>query len=191
MIETLEIDQVATYTTRQTMADLKDINFVFGTNGAGKTTIGRVIAQKSKPEHEKCSIVWRKGIEMQPLVYNRDFVDANFNVEENLKGIFTLGEKDIANELAIKAKKEEVDRHSKDIAKHTNTLGDIAKKSGKRKDLAELEADLRNGVGLKNASMTKSLLRPLLASETMRHDSKNACCCSSNRTWPSRKRSNT
>lgn len=143
MIETLEIDQVATYTTRQTMADLKDINFVFGTNGAGKTTIGRVVAQKSKPEHEKCSIVWRQGVEMQPLVYNRDFVDANFNLAENLKGIFTLGEKNIANELAINEKKEEVDRHKKDIAKHTNTLGDPARKSGKRKDLSDLEAELK------------------------------------------------
>jgi wobble nucleotide-excising tRNase len=143
MIETIKIDQVATYSNRQTMAGLKDINFVFGTNGAGKTTIGRVIAQKSKPEHEKCSIVWRKGIEMQPLVYNRDFVDANFNLEENLKGIFTLGEKDIANELAIKEKKEEVDRYSKEIAQHTNTLGDTAQKSGKRKELAELEGDFK------------------------------------------------
>jgi ABC-type Na+ transport system ATPase subunit NatA len=46
MIETLEIHQVATYTDRQVMGQLKEINFVFGTNGAGKTTIGRVIANK-------------------------------------------------------------------------------------------------------------------------------------------------
>lgn len=92
MIETLEIDQVATYLNRQTMAGLKDVNFIFGTNGAGKTTIGRVVANKSRPEYAKCSIAWRDGIEMQPLVYNRDFVDANFNIEGHLKGIFTLGE---------------------------------------------------------------------------------------------------
>lgn len=141
MIETLEIDQVATFANRQRMADLKDVNFVFGTNGAGKTTIGRVVANKSKPEHARCSIAWRNGIEMQPLVYNRDFVDANFNVEGHLKGIFTLGEKDIANELAIKAKKEEVDRHGNDIAQRTNTLGDAVKKSGKLGELAEVEKD--------------------------------------------------
>jgi wobble nucleotide-excising tRNase len=143
MIETLEIDQVATYANRQTMGGLKDINFVFGTNGAGKTTIGRVVANKSKPEHMHCSIAWRDGIEMQPLVYNRDFVDANFNSEGNLKGIFTLGEKDIANDLAIKAKKEEVDRYGRDIAQRTNTLGDITQKSGKAQELAELEADFK------------------------------------------------
>jgi wobble nucleotide-excising tRNase len=144
MIETLEIDQVATYATRATMAGLKDLNFVFGTNGAGKTTIGRVVAHKSKPEHAHCSIAWKDGIEMQPLVYNRDFVDANFNLEGNLKGIFTLGEKDIANELAIKAKKEEVDRYVKEIAQRTNTLGDLVQKSGKFGDLAELEADFKD-----------------------------------------------
>jgi len=141
MIETIEIDQVATYTNRRTMAGLKDVNFIFGANGAGKTTIGRIIAHKSKPEHAKCSIAWRDGIEMQPLVYNRDFVEANFNIEGNLKGIFTLGEKDIANELAIKAKKEEVDRHGNDVAQRTNTLGDVAKKLSKLGELAQLEKD--------------------------------------------------
>lgn len=141
MIETLEIDQVATYLNRQTMAGLKDVNFIFGTNGAGKTTIGRVVANKSRPEYAKCSIAWRDGIEMQPLVYNRDFVDANFNIEGHLKGIFTLGEKDIANELAIKAKKEEVDRHGNDVAQRANTLGDAVKKTGKLGELAQLEKD--------------------------------------------------
>ena len=144
MIESLEIDQVATYATRATMAGLKDINFVFGTNGAGKTTIGRVVANKSKPEHANCSIAWKDGVEMQPLVYNRDFVDSNFNLEGNLKGIFTLGEKDIANELAIKAKKEEVDRYGKESAQRANTLGDAAQKSGKAQELAELEADFKD-----------------------------------------------
>lgn len=144
MIETLEIDQVATYATRATMAGLKDLNFVFGTNGAGKTTIGRVVAHKSKPEHANCSIAWRDGIEMQPLVYNRDFVDANFNLEGNLKGIFTLGEKDIANELAITAKKEEVDRYGKEIARLGSTLGDLAQKTGKLQELAELEAECKD-----------------------------------------------
>ena len=143
MIDTLEIDQVATYANRQAMAGLKDINFVFGANGAGKTTIGRVVANKSKHEHANCSITWRDGIEMQPLVYNRDFVDANFNAEGSLKGIFTLGEKDIANELAVKAKKEEVDRYVKEIVQRANTLGDAGEKSGKFGELAELEADFK------------------------------------------------
>ncbi|EEF26283.1 conserved hypothetical protein, partial [Ricinus communis] len=125
------------------MAGLKDINFVFGANGAGKTTIGRVVANKSKHEHANCSITWRDGVEMQPLVYNRDFVDANFNIEGSLKGIFTLGEKDIANELAVKAKKEEVDRYVKEIAQRANTLGDAGQKSGKLGELAELEADFK------------------------------------------------
>lgn len=143
MIDTLAIDQVATFVNRRTMAGLKDINFVFGANGAGKTTIGRVVANKSTPDHANCSIMWRDGIEMQTLVYNRDFVDANFNTEGNLKGIFTLGEKDIANELAVRAKKEEVDRYVKEIAQRANTLGDAVQKSGKFGELSELEADFK------------------------------------------------
>ncbi|GGX89550.1 AAA family ATPase [Massilia dura] len=143
MIDTLEIDQVAIYASRQTMSRLKEVNFIFGANGAGKTTIGRVVADRSLHEHENCSIVWRDGIEMQPLVYNRDFVDANFNTEGSLKGIFTLGEKDIANELAVKTKKEEVDRYANEIAQRTSTLGDPAHRSGKFGELAALEADFK------------------------------------------------
>jgi wobble nucleotide-excising tRNase len=144
MIETIEIDQVATYANHQKMVNLKEINFIFGTNGAGKTTIGRVIEHKANPEYGNCSITWRNGIEIQPLVYNRDFVDANFNLSENLKGIFTLGEKDIANEKAIKAKREDLDRYSNDIAQWTNTLGNTTKKSGKQKELADLEEEIKN-----------------------------------------------
>jgi len=141
MIETLEIDQVATYANRQTMDRLKDINFVFGTNGAGKTTIGRVLGAPLK--HPHCAASWRNGIEMQPLVYNRDFVYANFSADGDLKGIFTLGEKDIANELAIAEKKAEVDRYEKDIAQCVKTLGDAGQKQGKLGELANLEADFK------------------------------------------------
>lgn len=143
MIETLEINQVATYDTRSSMENLKHLNFVFGTNGAGKTTIGRVVANKFKPEHANCTITWKDGVEMQSLVYNRDFVDANFNLEGNVKGIFTLGETDIANDLAIKAKKQEVDGYGVSITRDVKTLGDLTLRSGKVQDLAELEADFK------------------------------------------------
>lgn len=138
MIESLEIAQVATYADRQTMDRLKDINFVFGSNGAGKTTIGRVVA--NKVVYPECKVAWRDGVEMQPLVYNRDFVDANFTPSDNLKGIFTLGEKDIANELAIAAKQAEVDRHVQEGAQCARTLGDAALNLGKAGALAEVEA---------------------------------------------------
>jgi wobble nucleotide-excising tRNase len=137
MIESLEIAHVATYTEPQTMDRLKDVNFVFGTNGAGKTTIGRVVANMLA--HPKCKIAWRDGLAMQPLVYNRDFVEANFTPADHLKGIFTLGEKDIANEMAIAAKRAEVERHVQDGTQFARTLGDAALNVGMAGELAALE----------------------------------------------------
>jgi wobble nucleotide-excising tRNase len=142
MIDSLEIAQVATYANRETMDRLKDVNFVFGTNGAGKTTIGRVVADT--PSFPQCKVVWRDGLSMQTLVYNRDFVDANFTPAGNLKGIFTLGEKDIANELAIAAKKVEVDRYGQEGAQLAKTLGDVAQNLGKVGELAALEAHCKD-----------------------------------------------
>jgi wobble nucleotide-excising tRNase len=142
MIETLEIEDVATYVARQTMGGLGHLNFVFGTNGAGKTTIGRVVADPAK--HPKCTVSWRDGAEMQPLVYNRDFVDANFSLEANLKGIFTLGEEDIANEQAIVAKKAAVDGFGRSIAQLAKTLGDAEQKESKRGELAQLETQFKD-----------------------------------------------
>jgi ABC-type polysaccharide/polyol phosphate transport system ATPase subunit len=41
----------------QSLSGLREINFIFGTNGSGKTTIARVIADPaSKPS---CGIAWK------------------------------------------------------------------------------------------------------------------------------------
>jgi wobble nucleotide-excising tRNase len=77
------------------------------------------------------------------LVYNRDFVDANFNMGMHLKGIFTLGAEDIANEHAIVTKKEEVDRYVREIAQCAKTLGSDTQAMGKLAELAEVEAECK------------------------------------------------
>jgi len=94
MIERIVISNVATYgATPEELSDLKKINFVYGSNGTGKTTISRVIADSAS--HTHCSLHWRSAAPMELLVYNRDFVERNFNQPDELKGIFTLGERAI------------------------------------------------------------------------------------------------
>ena len=135
MIETIKIAKVATYAEPQTMEGLGHLNFVFGANGAGKTTIGRTLAKE--PGHEHCAVAWRDGTPLQTLVYNRDFVDLNFNPATELKGIFTLGKKDIDNEAAIAAKKLEFSQVGDDIARLRKTLGDVVDAAGKAGEAAE------------------------------------------------------
>lgn len=96
--------------------NLKDINFIYGANGSGKTTISNTIANIS--EYSQCNIAWENGIEIQTFVYNRNFIDENFARSRNLKGVFTLGkaEKDTRNEIELK--KAEIDGLANDIIKH-------------------------------------------------------------------------
>lgn len=143
MIESLSISKTATYgTAPQVLDHLARFNFIFGTNGAGKTTITRVIA--SPGDHPSCAITWKKGTRLEPMVYNRDFVDRNFNAAPRLKGIFTLGEQDIANLDAIATKKAELDGIVRNIEQLTNTLQGQDQKSGKKGELAELESHIKD-----------------------------------------------
>ena len=93
MIEEIEIKSIATYdgATPEKLSDLKKVNFVYGSNGTGKTTIARVIANEAV--HPCCTVKWRGGVPLETMVYNRDFIENNFNQSNELEGIFTLGEK--------------------------------------------------------------------------------------------------
>jgi wobble nucleotide-excising tRNase len=138
MIERIVISNVATYgATPEALSDLKEVNFVYGSNGTGKTTISRVIADCAS--HTDCSLVWRGGSPMELLVYNRDFVERNFNQPDELKGIFTLGEKDKATLDKIDAAIAELDEIKKRIVQLKGVLHGEDGNGGKRADLAELE----------------------------------------------------
>ncbi|WP_394129504.1 AAA family ATPase [Shewanella maritima] len=83
------VPTVATYINQVSLTDLRTINFIFGANGTGKTTISRVIAGSDGYSH--CPLSWQGDIALERMVYNRDFVERNFNQERALQGVFTLG----------------------------------------------------------------------------------------------------
>jgi wobble nucleotide-excising tRNase len=140
MIERIQIRNVATYgPVNEELTGLEKINFVYGSNGTGKTTISRVIADCAS--HPDCSIVWRGGAPLERLVYNRDFVERNFNQPDQLKGIFTLGEKDKNTLDKIDAAKRELDQIKTKILQLKNVLGGDDGNGGKRAELFELESD--------------------------------------------------
>lgn len=89
MITEIELTDVATYPLPgERLTDLKKVNYVFGHNGCGKTTISRAIHDPSK--HAGYSVNWRDDRELATLVFNRDFAEASFG--DQMQGIFTLGE---------------------------------------------------------------------------------------------------
>jgi wobble nucleotide-excising tRNase len=76
------------------------INFFYGNNGTGKSTIARAI-------HADEGLSWQAGksaADYLALVYNQEFVEANFRDYGNLKGVFTIGEQDIKIQAEIDKK---------------------------------------------------------------------------------------
>lgn len=136
MIESIAISRVATYDGQPEVLDrLSQFNFIFGSNGTGKTTISRVIAEADG--HEHCPVHWTGGTKLQAMVYNRDFVDSNFNQE--IKGVFTLGEENVETLNKITTAKAELDALVKQIEGLNATLGGGDGTGGKNGELAALE----------------------------------------------------
>jgi len=142
MISEIQINPtVATYQCQTTLSDLRRINYIFGANGTGKTTISRVIA--AEQGHEHCQLVWQGGSELERMVYSRDFVDRNFNQDSPLQGVFTLGENQVEAEREIARLCPEIDRVNDQISSLKTQLDGEDGLSGKRKELSDLEPELR------------------------------------------------
>lgn len=139
MIESLSLSKFATYPEApEVMSGLKSLNFIFGSNGTGKTTIGRVIAEPTLSP--TCTTSWKGGTPLQTLVYNRDFVDRNFKPSEDLKGVFTLGEQLVGTLEKIAQLKSERDSLTKRIEGWNEALQGIDGTGGKRKEVSTLDS---------------------------------------------------
>jgi wobble nucleotide-excising tRNase len=76
------------------------INFFYGNNGTGKSTIARAIKANE-------GLTWQTGKSASDYsihVYNQEFVTANFQDYSKLKGVFTIGEENIQIQADIDKK---------------------------------------------------------------------------------------
>lgn len=143
MIESIQIKEVATYgNVPEVMNGLSKLNFFFGSNGSGKTTITRVIANER--DFPSCEVKWKGGVKLEPMVYNRDFVEHNFNQSSELKGIFTLGKQDVDTLAKIDAAKAELTAIAKKIEHINIQLSGNDGAGGKHTELAKIEEAFKN-----------------------------------------------
>ena len=99
------------------------------------------MTQTFPQDYLDCEITWQGGTELKTLVYNRDFIEKNFNQPNELEGIFTLGEKDKETLDQIANAKEELESIKGQITNLRNTLEGDQGNGGKRKELKECEEE--------------------------------------------------
>lgn len=136
MLETIKLKKLATFDENGIeINNLEKINFIYGTNGSGKTSISNFLNNPKDDIYKDagCSIEWKNDILLQTLVYNKNFRERNFG-SGKIAGIFTLGEastehiKEIeGKQTLLKSIKEEglkkkttIDKLKQEKEKHEN-----------------------------------------------------------------------
>lgn len=133
MIESITMKNVATYDSQGVTIDkLGKVNFIYGANASGKTTISNFIVEDGNVEkkYNDCVLKWENNLPMKTLVYNKQFREQNFR--ETISGVFTLGQ----------ATQEEIDR----IDEKRKQLEDIKKQGIEKKNSIEELQKQQDGV---------------------------------------------
>ncbi|MET3697132.1 wobble nucleotide-excising tRNase [Bacillus oleivorans] len=137
MIDKIRLREVATYDTSGIEVNLRKINYIFGSNGTGKTTVSEVL--RKQEDFPSCRIEWgRERSNYDVFVYNRNFVRENFSMRNDIKGIFTLGKESTDLLKKIDKKSEEIDKHEDKIGNLEEKIKEIDEK------INNLKADFMN-----------------------------------------------
>lgn len=96
MIEKITMKNVASYNDEGiSLEDLTKINFIYGGNGTGKTTISNFLANLEDEMFCCCVCDWDNENHERIVVYNKKFRDNNIVNKQEISGIFTLGEESV------------------------------------------------------------------------------------------------
>lgn len=91
MITKIELKGVIPYEKGLIIDKLNKINYIYGANACGKTTLSHYLEQTDDEKYKDCSIEWENGIKVETNVYNRYFRENNFG-KSSIPGVFTLGQ---------------------------------------------------------------------------------------------------
>lgn len=121
-------------TFKDCTVDLSYLNFFFGRNGAGKSTIARTLGSGH-------GLTWDTTVvadDHTVMVYDRDFVEENFSTYESLNGVFTLGKANIEAEKQLATLRQDRDEHARVARNHEDDA------SAKQAQLEQLTADFHD-----------------------------------------------
>lgn len=142
------------------------VNFFFGNNGTGKSTIAKAILSGEGVTYAS----GRTAADYLTLVYNQDFIDAHIRSYRNLKGVFTLNAKNAEVQQQIdeitekrsttqKALTDAIDKREKMASAQEKLRKDFYKECWNReKAFREEFAKTQTGKG-KSEQFTKEILK--------------------------------
>ncbi|MEZ8802968.1 AAA family ATPase [Vibrio splendidus] len=117
MIHAFKLADVATYSpTGVSFLNLKKINFIYGSNGCGKTTASNYLSQPDDEKYQNCQLTWDNERPLSTLVYNKAFREKNFG-SSDIAGVFTLGQATKEQVNAIKDKKSSVQNENEQVSR--------------------------------------------------------------------------
>lgn len=122
MIKEINIKDIATFDDKGiTIKNCQKVNFIYGGNGSGKTTISRLLYGEDDSKFSECSVQWDNEGPINILVYNNDFRKRNFATGD-IPGVFTLGEATKEQLLLIKEKREKINELKSNTGKKEETI---------------------------------------------------------------------
>lgn len=110
MITEVDLSGTPCFAPGATLENLKKVNFIFGPNGTGKTSITRILSEG--PDDDRITLA-EESSTREILVLNSKYIEETFQETEN--GIFFLGKQSIANQNDIESKKKDRERLSEEI----------------------------------------------------------------------------
>jgi len=152
-ISKIHLEQIATYTQEGgiDVEELAPVNFFYGVNGSGKTTISKILADKSRFPH--CEYLG--GNDHSIHVYNEEFRQ-NEVFESDIKGVFSLGKESKEIEDQIKQKTAELESTKSSIEGFKKTTFEKQNEEGVLLDFFkercwEIKTELESNKDLKDA----------------------------------------
>ncbi len=108
MITKISLKNIATFDEQGIQIDhLKKINFIYGSNGSGKTVISNFLTDFKNNDDPNCSANLEPETSLNALVYNKKFRDDNFR-KSTIAGVFTLGNATAEEKKVIEYKQREL-----------------------------------------------------------------------------------
>ena len=91
MLTEIKLNGFASFKHEACLKTDKPVNFVYGLNGTGKSSLTRYLAHPDDPKYALCSMTPVIDPDKEEiLVYNQDYIHDNFVERDHQNGIFTL-----------------------------------------------------------------------------------------------------